>query len=811
MANDGLPKKHGILILHGAGMPEVQETLVGDPLSKIANGLLDHFNRDQFLRARGRITATAKAKEVDTEKRALKYLDIDIFRAGDEGKPERHEHKIRMREVLWKPTMPKQRLGTYLGVVWLWAFGFRSHNLRKTRFEEHDRRARERRQAVFQRPTQADQDKEWRTDWDKGGIKKVIEEGLKKERRWQDFRGRILLALLGLFFTWVWMSLWHYAAGVINERWQPEGSVFMRVWHVATQPPLVQIVIGVSLVAAVLVGFLAWKEEEDRKAEEVKEHSRLHLITMVMTTAWLAVFVAPVLLLGYYLDRAVTLVLLVLVPAAGGIWVSRGFGGWWAPAAFLLMVSFMVWVVLRQGSREFVSELVSTRGRENRRILWVRWLSTLLIAAGAPWVILLISALELLGILPIVGDTFKKWAETISEVSYWNALKDIHCFLTDSSRSAVVRSLVMEGLKKLANEVDSIHIFAHSLGTVVAYDTLAHLRRGDGSCAEEIVEWQPVSIDELCLPTRIAGILKGAGIESAEQLLGQDEELLAIPGFGAKSLEQVRASLKAIEKPSKLCEKIKTLVTYGSPLNKIRILAESPAAKREADCGFDYWRFDSDAKLPRDLGGDGFGWMNFYALEDVASDVCSLYSGEDDPFRPYEFSTWSAKDLVTAHGAYFTDPGFWNSVLQAMGVVYERGEMRRIEKLRIDEDDLRALRGAGVVTQRQLLERGGAPNPREKLCKETGILPGQILDYVNLANLVCVPGMNEETADLLAYVGVDSLEKLRSETPDDLHSRVDAAKDKFRVKAPSPSDVRDWIAEAKKLPDMVTPLDPTEA
>jgi len=56
----------------------------------------------------------------------------------------------------------------------------------------------------------------------------------------------------------------------------------------------------------------------------------------------------------------------------------------------------------------------------------------------------------------------------------------------------------------------------------------------------------PVSVDELGLPARIAGVLKGAGIESAEQLLKKDdEELLAIRGFGAKSLEQVRASLKA--------------------------------------------------------------------------------------------------------------------------------------------------------------------------------------------------------------------------------------------------------------------------
>jgi large subunit ribosomal protein L21 len=53
------------------------------------------------------------------------------------------------------------------------------------------------------------------------------------------------------------------------------------------------------------------------------------------------------------------------------------------------------------------------------------------------------------------------------------------------------------------------------------------------------------SIDELELPTRVAGALKDAGLETVGDLMAKDEaELLAIRGFGAKSLEQVRASLR---------------------------------------------------------------------------------------------------------------------------------------------------------------------------------------------------------------------------------------------------------------------------
>jgi large subunit ribosomal protein L21 len=64
--------------------------------------------------------------------------------------------------------------------------------------------------------------------------------------------------------------------------------------------------------------------------------------------------------------------------------------------------------------------------------------------------------------------------------------------------------------------------------------------------AEEGLAEVAVSIEELGLSSRITGILRDGGIETVENLLKTDEEaLLALRGFGAKSLEQVRASLNA--------------------------------------------------------------------------------------------------------------------------------------------------------------------------------------------------------------------------------------------------------------------------
>jgi large subunit ribosomal protein L21 len=54
-----------------------------------------------------------------------------------------------------------------------------------------------------------------------------------------------------------------------------------------------------------------------------------------------------------------------------------------------------------------------------------------------------------------------------------------------------------------------------------------------------------VPIAELGLPTRVAGALTGAGLKSVADLLEKDEEeLLALRGFGAKSLEQVQSVLR---------------------------------------------------------------------------------------------------------------------------------------------------------------------------------------------------------------------------------------------------------------------------
>jgi large subunit ribosomal protein L21 len=62
---------------------------------------------------------------------------------------------------------------------------------------------------------------------------------------------------------------------------------------------------------------------------------------------------------------------------------------------------------------------------------------------------------------------------------------------------------------------------------------------------EEAAVSTNVPIEGLGLPARVEGALTGAGLKTVADLLQKDEkELLAVRGFGAKSLEQVRAVLR---------------------------------------------------------------------------------------------------------------------------------------------------------------------------------------------------------------------------------------------------------------------------
>jgi predicted flap endonuclease-1-like 5' DNA nuclease len=116
------------------------------------------------------------------------------------------------------------------------------------------------------------------------------------------------------------------------------------------------------------------------------------------------------------------------------------------------------------------------------------------------------------------------------------------------------------------------------------------------------------------------------------------------------------------------------------------------------------------------------------------------------------------------------------------------------------------LRAAGVLSVKALLRAGATPEGRQELEDKTGIGHEYILDWVNRADLMRVPGIGEEYSDLLEKTGVDTVVELARRDPDNLHRRlleVNAEKRMVR-RMPGRGMVTDWVRRAKALPRIVT-------
>ena len=116
------------------------------------------------------------------------------------------------------------------------------------------------------------------------------------------------------------------------------------------------------------------------------------------------------------------------------------------------------------------------------------------------------------------------------------------------------------------------------------------------------------------------------------------------------------------------------------------------------------------------------------------------------------------------------------------------------------------LQSVGIRTTSALLQAGCGPEERKQLVASTGIADSLILEWVNLADLYRVKGIGRQYSDLLEEAGVDTVVELATRVPEHLLSKmVEINKAKNLVnRVPGLSQVKGWIAQAKKLPRVVT-------
>ena len=115
------------------------------------------------------------------------------------------------------------------------------------------------------------------------------------------------------------------------------------------------------------------------------------------------------------------------------------------------------------------------------------------------------------------------------------------------------------------------------------------------------------------------------------------------------------------------------------------------------------------------------------------------------------------------------------------------------------------LRKAGVLSTASLLKKGGTPEGRKEIAAATGIGKALILEWVNHVDLFRIKGVGEEYSDLLEEASVDTVVELAQRNAANLYTAIleTNAKKKLVRQTPSEKMVKNWVAQAKKLPRAV--------
>ncbi len=108
---------------------------------------------------------------------------------------------------------------------------------------------------------------------------------------------------------------------------------------------------------------------------------------------------------------------------------------------------------------------------------------------------------------------------------------------------------------------------------------------------------------------------------------------------------------------------------------------------------------------------------------------------------------------------------------------------------------------AHISTVEELLKRGASRTGRKQISENSGIDVETILDWVNIADLLRLDGIDSQLAYLLKLAGVDTIKELRTRNPINLHDKLIETKENSKtIKVVfSLEMIEDFIEQAKKL------------
>jgi len=116
------------------------------------------------------------------------------------------------------------------------------------------------------------------------------------------------------------------------------------------------------------------------------------------------------------------------------------------------------------------------------------------------------------------------------------------------------------------------------------------------------------------------------------------------------------------------------------------------------------------------------------------------------------------------------------------------------------------LSAVGITKLDDLLEKCGSANGREEIAAKTGLSKNDLLEWANHADLFRISGVGSEYLDLLEAAGVDSCPELARRNAANLVKAMEKVNEEKKIvrRIPTESMVESWIAQAKKLPKVVS-------
>ncbi len=119
----------------------------------------------------------------------------------------------------------------------------------------------------------------------------------------------------------------------------------------------------------------------------------------------------------------------------------------------------------------------------------------------------------------------------------------------------------------------------------------------------------------------------------------------------------------------------------------------------------------------------------------------------------------------------------------------------------MDPETAAKLRDMLITNSDKLQAAVDTPAKRKALAGKLNIDTRQLLELGNRADLSRVNGVGSVYSDLLEFAGVDTVAELAHRVPDHLYEQILSVAEKHSTKrAPSLSEVKKWVAQAKELP-----------